>query len=514
MPDPVIFGNILGGVSYTYPPHLVPPLYAADCQNMLPILNGYAAKRKGTAKLNTTAYGSSLITTFHELIVGSTSYKFASQGTVVGLLGADLSFSDIMTNMVSPYGQWVNYGSYAIYANGVNNVKRTTGLATADLTADLSGIPGGKCLAEWGERVWVGGYTDNVATLLGSDLRAPTLFSSVDASAGFFTGTVGSTNQPITALTPFFDILLIGKLNQIYQLTGAPETDLSSFRLTPLQTKDKDSMGFTAKNAIVQVGNDLVFLDGFFIKAMSGIQEYGDVESINIIGNIKDFFQAPDGAGLDKDLLQYSDFFHYKKAEQIYCTIPTGTSTRYWFVIDYSNQDMRKNLGLPKYSFFPMGGFTPICFAGIENGSSMDIYAGCSDGYVRQMDTGYNDDGTAIDAHATWCYGDRVRYIQPVSLQLKVRKPTSTLTLQPYYAMGLQEWQEIIDSSNFTAMDTETVGDNSWVVNKGMNHKMISSFYMNTDATFALKIRHSTMNETFEIRDSALRFRLKQRYLK
>jgi hypothetical protein len=41
--------------------------------------------------------------------------------------------------------------------------------------------------------------------------------------------------------------------------------------------------GFTSKWAITQVGNDIIFLDGFDIKSLSGIQEFGDVEYNTII---------------------------------------------------------------------------------------------------------------------------------------------------------------------------------------------------------------------------------------
>jgi hypothetical protein len=509
MPNPIIFGNILAGVNYAFPPNALPPLFVADCQNMLPTLTGYATPRGGSSRLNTNAYGT-LITSFHELILSGISYKFAAQGAVVGKFnGTD--FADHITGLSSgTYGQWLNYGGYAIYANGVNKVKKTNGVTSSDLTTDLSGIAAGNCLAEWGERVW----TSVGATLYGSALRAPTDFSTATTDIGFWSGTIGSTGQPITGLTPFFDILLIGKLNQLWQLSGAPETASSTFRLIPLHTRsEKDSLGFTAKGAITQVGNDLLFLDGFTIKTLSGIQAYGDVESVSIIGNVKDFLEDASGAALDKDYLQYAQFFHYKHREQVWCSIPTGASTRYWFVIDYSNQDLRKALELPKYSFFPMTGLTPICFGGVEDGSKVNLYAGCSDGFVRRMDTGYNDDGiTAVDAHVTWVWGDKLRDVQPVDVVLAIRQTTGC-TLTPYYAFGLQEWQEVRDASNYTAMDSEQVGSASWTANQGVYHKMLSSLGDRSGPSFVFRVRHNTASQNFEIRDSALHFRLQRRFV-
>jgi len=510
MPE-VSFGNIIGGVNYTIPPSELPPYFLADAKNAVPVLNGYGSKRGGSSKMNTTAYGT-VITTFHELLVGATSNRFASQGTVIGKYNSSTgAFDSHITGLTTGlYGQWVDYATYAIYANGSNKVQRTDGTTGADLTADLSGIPGGICLAEWGERIWVGGYTGNLAKLTGSALRAPTDFSTTGA-AGYFQGNVGNQNQPITGLFPFYDMLMTGKLNQIYILTGAPETNADTFRLIPLQTKDKDSMGFTAKNAIVQVGNDVVFLDGFNIKALSGVQAYGDIESLSIIANIKDYFRDSAGAALDKDYLQNAHFFHYKHKEQIWCSIPTGANTRYWFIIDYSNRELRQALELPKYSFFPMAGLIPICFGGVENGSRVDIYAGCEDGYVRQLDTGQDDTSTAIDTHMVWSFGVPNRTIQPVSIDLSV-KYTTACALTPSYAMGLRDWQSIVTSGNYTALDAQSVVDSSWRSQGNVAHKVLSDMMYNTDRAFAFKLRHNTVTQSFEMRNSIFRYRPKYRY--
>ncbi len=512
MAKPITFGNVIAGVNYTHPPDELPPYYLADAQNIVPVLNGYGSPRPGSARMNTTPWGD-LITSFHELIVSDVSYKFAVKGTVIGKYNSTTgAFANHIEDLTDGfYGQWVNYGDYAIYANGSNKVKRTNGSTPADLTTDLSGILGGRCIAEWGERIWVGGYTNQIARLTGSALRAPTDFATTGAT-GFWQGYVGNKNQGITGVFPFFDILLIGKLNQIYMLTGAPETDTSTYRLIPLASKDMDSMGFTSKNAITMVGNDLLFLDGFNIKALTGIQAYGDLESATIVANIKDFFRDPDGAGLDADYLDKADFFHYKHKEQIHCSIPTGVNTRYWFIIDYSNREIRTALDLPRYSIYPMAGLTPICFGGVENGSKMDLYAGCQDGYVRKLDTGTDDDGTAVDSHMVWCMGSPERNIRPMDMRLSVKYETA-LTLALSYAMGAGGWEKIRDSSIYTALASENVLSTSWRRQHNIAYKLISSFMYNGGRSFAFKVRHNTAGETFEMRPSTLRFLLTQRYM-
>lgn len=515
----VIIGNVLGGVNYTTPPGELPliasgdqgvMLFMADAQNIVPTLNGYARPRGGSSKLNSSAAYGTNITTFHEFLNSSgTSIKLCSEGENIGKFNSGTSAFETHINSLTSglYGQWLNYGDYAIYANGTDNPQKTDGTTGNDLTSDESGLTGANCLAEWGERVW----TAIGAKLVGSALRAPTDFSTSTTDIGWWEGYVGSKTQNITGLTPFFDMLLIGKKNQIYMLAGAPETASSTFRLLPLQTKDRDGIGFTAKNATALVGNDLIFLDGFTIKTLSGVSQYGDVESVDVLFNIKDFFISSSGAGLDTDYLDRSHFFHYKHKQQVWCSIPTGASTRYWFVIDYSNKDFRASIGLPQYSIYPMAGLTPLCFGGVENGARVDIYAGCTDGFVRLMDTGLNDTSTAVNAYVTWCMGDPEKYIQAASANLNIWYDTAC-TITPSYALGLQDWEDVRSSGNFTNLTAEDLTGTTWHTVGGVAQKPITAFYQNTGRTFCFKLTHNTASETFEMRRSVIRYRRRYSY--
>ena len=295
----VILGNVLGGVNYTTPPTELPTangvtLYAADLQNIVPAYGGYAKKRGGSSVLNTGAAYGDYITSIHEL---NAANLFCAQGTKIGKYNSGTnSFDDHITGLtenptIGKFGQWLNYGGYAIYANGIDNIKKTDGTTASDLTTDESGLNAYYCLAEWGERIW----TCSHGTLKGSALRAPTDFSTATTDIGWWEGTVGDTNNSITAIAPFYDLLLIGKLNQIYMLTGSPETASSTFRLTPLVTKNRDSIGFTSKHAITLVGNDLLFLDGFSIKRLSAppIELAVCQESPGPLAKISSLFPAP-----------------------------------------------------------------------------------------------------------------------------------------------------------------------------------------------------------------------------
>jgi hypothetical protein len=498
-----IIGKIIGGVNYEDAPSELGFPYLVDAQNLVPSPTGDPTKRGGSSVLNSVAYGT-YITSFHEYINAGTSYKFASQGTVIGLFDGASTFDNHITGLTSgKYGQWLNYGSYAIYVNGTDNAQKTDGTTGNDLTSDLSGIPGGRCIAEWGERVWIGGYTSNIARLTGSALRAETDFSTSTTDIGFFQGYIGDKNNGITGLIPFFDMLVIGKLNQIYMLTGAPETASSTFRIQPLYSKDKDNIGFTAKNAITQVGNDIIFLDGFDIKAISNITQYGDVESTTILANVRDFFKSSSGASLDKDYLQDSHFFNYKQKEQVWCSIPTGQYTRYWFILDYSNRELKNKLGLPLYSFLPMSGLTPISFGGVIDGTYTKIYMGCDDGKVRLLDTGTNDTSTAIDAFGVWGYGDPDRFVQAMRVNLNIGY-TTACTLTPSYAYGLQDWASIRTAGNYTAMSAEDLTDSSWITKGNAAIKRFNEFYGDMGRSFCFKLRHNTASQTFDIKPSTI----------
>lgn len=518
MPE-IIFGNVLGGVNYTSPPGELPIaqagrrgalFYMSDAQNIVPTLNGYATKRGGSSKLNSAAAYGTNITSIHEFIDSSgSSIKLAAETTKIGKFNSGTnSFDDHITGLTTGlYGQWLNYGDYAIYANGTDNPQKTDGTTGDDLTADESGLTGARWLAEWGERVW----TSIGANLIGSALRAPTDFSTSTASIGWWSGYVGNKNDAITGLVPFYDMLLIGKQNQIYVLAGAPETDSSTFRLTPLQTKEKDSIGLTSGRASAIVGNDLLFLDGTTIKRLSGVTQYGDVETFDILYNIKDFFTDSSGGNIDATYLQRADFFHYKAKQQIWVTMPTGAATRYWFVIDYSNPQLRELIGLPKYSVFPMAGLTPLCFCGVTNGYKVDCYAGCTDGFVRQMDTGTNDTSTAISAYATWTVGTDDGHIQPSHVNLNMWY-NSACSVTPSYALGLQDWADVRTGGNYTALSAEDLTDSSWITTGGVAQKRIDDFYQNTGRTFTFKLAHSTASQTFEMRQSIMKYRSRFKY--
>jgi hypothetical protein len=281
-------------------------------------------------------------------------------------------------------------------------------------------------------------------------------------------------------------------------VTGDPITKASSLAVYPVYTKDADSTGFTSPFAITQVGNDVIYLDGYDIKRLSGIQEYGDVESVSVIPHFKDYLKAT----VDKDYLKYAHFFHYKKEQQIWCSIPTGATTHFVFVLDYK---FKEQTG--RYSFYPMYNLAVNCFGGVEDGSVMNLYYGDETGYVHQLDIGDNDNGSAIARYfVTVASGNKTTWDESTSVynghehrkqfqksETHIYSQESALSMTPSYALNLMNDAQIRTLGNYTDLTAETV--TGWS-GTGIKRKRLR-FWGLSGKTLALKWTHSTVAQNF-----------------
>ncbi|GAG95686.1 unnamed protein product, partial [marine sediment metagenome] len=272
--------------------------------------------------------------------------------------------------------------------------------------------------------------------------------------------TIGDSKDPIIGGIPYFDMLLVGKRNTIYKVSSTTEipTDATSLKIKPIYSKESESVGFTSPWAITQVGNDVIFLDGYDIKRLTGIQEYGDVEHASIIPHFRDFLKAT----IDKNYLKYTQFFHYKREQQIWVSIPTGVDTHFVFVLDYKFKPESE-----RFVFYPMADLPVSCFGGVEDGELTDIYYGDESGQIHKLDTGYNDNGAAIESYfVTVVSGNNAN--ENIYDKHEIRKQfnytesdikvnTDNLTMVPYYAKDLMDSESLRTSGNYTALDAEIV---------------------------------------------------------
>ena len=508
----VNYGSCVFGTDYSIPPHLLPIGYLSDARNILPTDSGLPTGRKGITKLSTTAVGSK-VTSLHEFRSGSTRNTLISYGTKIACYNSVTGvFDDEIASLTTgKMFQWVNFAGKAIGVNeGANNPQYFTDVSTH---GDLAGSwPKGLCVAEWANRVWIGGDSTNVALLTGSALNDPTSIANAGTPTGGVSQTVGDSKDPIIGLYGFFDMLLVGKKNALYKAiagSGYPPTNGQYLEIRPVYTKDADSTGFTSPWAITQVGNDVIYLDGYDIKRLSGIQEFGDITSASVIPHFKDFLKAT----VSKDYLQYTQFFHYKKLQQIWISIPTGATTHFVFVLDYRFKEVTG-----RYSFYPMYGMELTCINGIENGEVLDIYAGDESGYVHQLDIGNDDNGAVIDRYFVNTFagndedtvtGHTMRK-QFLSSETFISPEQAALSMIPSYAIDLFDDAQIRTSGNYTALDTEVVTGSTWS-GTGTKRKSIPFFGLSSKS-LSLKWSHGTVAQNFTFFPSVLKFVWKSRH--
>ena len=502
-------GHIFYGVDYSVPPYELPTTALADASNIVPTDEGLPTGRGGSVKYNNTSLADA-VTSFHEFRSGTTVNQLCSYSTKVGYYSsATGEFIDSITGLTDgAMFQWVNFAGKAIGVNGTDKPQYWTDSSTK---GDLAGSPptGATCVTEWSNRLW---FLDG-ATLTGSELNDPTDYTTTGAD-GYITQTVGDSGDSGTGLFGFFDILLVGKKNQLYKAGFTTANDASTFYIVPIYTKSSDSVGFTSKWAVTQVGNDVLFLDGFDIKRLSGIQEFGDLETASIIPHFRDYLASI----ADPDYIQYSQFFHYKKKQQIWVSIPTGEKTRYVFVLDYR---FKSKTG--RYSFYPMGNLTVNCFGGVLDGSVTNLYYGDRTGYVYQLDTGENDNGSAISRYFTFCIsGNAVTGADnnPISNAHDYRKnfvrsdtyikPTETvLAMTPSYALDIMDDAQVRTSGNYTDLTAETV--TGWT-GTGIKNKRLKFWGLN-GKTMCIKWTHSTVAQNFVFYPSNIYFDIKSQYI-
>lgn len=494
------YGSCALGVDYSVPPYKLPPNTLADSSNVVMDDSGLPVGRGGSVKLNNSSLGSA-IGSVHEFRSGaSTRATLCNYSTKIAVYNSSTSeFDDKNTGLTSgKHMQWVNFAGKAISVNEGSDAPQY--YQDTSTYGDLAGSPpNGLTIAEWANRVWFGGDSSNPALLTGSALNDPTDYSTSGAT-GYTYYTIGDSKDTITGLFGYFDLLLIGKRNNIYKMYGNPATNATTLAVEPLYSKATDNVGFTSPWAITQVGNDVLFLDGFDIKRLSGIQEYGDVAYSSIIPHFRDYLADV----ADKDYIQYTKFFHYKKQRQIWVSIPTGATGHYVFVIDY-----RFLLETNRYAIFPMGGITVHSFGGVENGEVVDIYYGDESGFVYQLDSGNNDAGDAIDRYfvQTFTGDNQINRKQFRDTEVHVLPEQSVLSMTPYYAVDLMNAAQIRTAGNYTAMDGETVS--GWN-GTGLKRKRLKFFGL-SGHSLALKWRQNTVNQNFTFYPSTLNFSWKSK---
>jgi len=348
--------------------NLLPENAARDSQNFISTTLGSLKKRKGQARLNSTAlegpiqglyayyYGEGNIN--RRLVV-------ASNGTVAYWTGS--GFSNLKTeldpNAPVLFETCVNY---MVAFNGVNPPWKWDGTTVSD----LANAPPKGCYPVLHKEKLFAVNKDDPSTLVWSESFQPEEWPAVN----YWNVKTGDGDE-ITALYKFIGELVIFKRRSIHSLRGV---SLDDFRMDEIES----SIGCVGPRAVVQHGLRLWFV------ADDGIYVFNGMRVDNITSErIPKVWQRINKEYLHKAAAGTWD-------EMVWFAVPEGDSTDNNMVIICSLQGDRE------VSFWIWRGINASCFQKFDDGNELIFYSGDSkEGYVNRQYVGEDDFGEPIEAY-------------------------------------------------------------------------------------------------------------------
>lgn len=284
---------------------------------------------------------------------------------------------------------FVTFQGLLIGCNGADAPKTWDGVtAMADLAGwppTLAGISVGNpsISAIFSNRLVFSGDSENPSMLFLSELENPNNFTPGfgATSAGAIQVSPGD-GERITALKTLFlpleneEVLVIFKERSTYILTGS---DADTFALQ----KISDEFGAVSHQAVVLVGNELLFLSREGITALSTATMQGNLTT----GFISDRIRAQMNT-LNQTRLSESLAVHLRNRQEVWWFVADGSATRNQLVLVYNygiNKCWSKRTGIEAASAAVMGG---------------NLYSGNYSGIVQQQLKGNSYGGGAIP----WVY--------------------------------------------------------------------------------------------------------------
>lgn len=280
--------------------------------------------------------------------------------------------------------------------NGTDDIHSYDG-ASVNLNSGLTDLGASVPAAKYG--VWWKNYMFicGESSLSGTDYPSRVWFSNIGDPDTWTTGTdyfdVGKDDgQEITGIGILDKFLVIFKENSIYVLTGDGPSEWKLDATTNNLVNVANSVGCASHRSIVQVGNDLWFMDQYgnirsLRKNEEGSNPLQGIVSENIQGTID---------GLNKGALSEvsATFFN----NRIYFAAPNGSS-------NYNNivmvADLSITLESPRnpHPWVTYTGWNPAVFTVYTPSNTPQLYygEGDADSLVYQAETGTNDNSAAID---------------------------------------------------------------------------------------------------------------------
>ena len=307
-----------------------------------------------------------------------------------GMSSSDLSSATVITRTNQSNCQFVNYESEGTYGtvyitDGANKIAefQITLVGGSNVfhfeTLERSTPINPKRATIFAERLIVAGQSDSESTVAYSTRLKPYDFTGASA------GTI-DTGDVIVGIKVFRNSLVVFCKNSIFELTNLDST--------PILKSVTKNIGCVDGNTIQEIGGDLVFLAPDGLRTVAGTARIGDVELSSIsrkilpvintlLDNIASFTIS---SMVIRERSQYRLFYFQSGQAASSQKGIIGT-----FKFDAN--------GVPAFEWSEtLGMEIKRCTSDLNNNNEEVQFGANESGYVYQLDTGNNFDGSNIDA--------------------------------------------------------------------------------------------------------------------
>lgn len=405
---------------------------ASDLLNIQFVESGCVAKRNGHTVLGTglsnppKGLGSYVVsnTLSYLLTIDGTALKYLNGTAWTAISGAAFT-TGLTTTFVQAKGDMYIW-------NGVDAARK---LSTLTLTAPTTTISGGFAIyyssrqiasgvATQPNRIYISNSTDMSDFTVATGGTAPQPDNSTDApGASTFAGTPGPTEaniidinkddgDKITGLAKFQENLIIFKERSVWQLNF----DSSG---VPTVQQVSGTIGAVSHKSIDGVDNDVFFLsrNGYY-KLGSQANYVNEIRTNELSARIHPVIDAITPANLPKTASLFSGYIFRSSISSGGTTTNNKTITydkRYdaWSILSGENANA--------YTEF------------IDSNNIKHLYYAADDeAQVYEIDTGYSDNGVAVNSYwvsKAYDFGDFSAYKQFIDVDLEFRQISGTVTL-------------------------------------------------------------------------------------
>lgn len=358
-----------GGKNDKIEDNLIKDNQCTDAQNCIAVTVGRLQKRKGQAKLNSTAVGTGVLG-LHGYYYGTTLanrkliavfddgvmyYWDGAAFTSTGKTGLSTSAQVLFATLVN----------YMVAMNGVDAPWKYDG-TTASALANAPAA--GKCPVLHKEKLFC---IEDIDTIRWSDSFAPETWPAVnvwDIDKG--------DGDELSALFVYGGELLACKKLSIFKLSGSTLDDFKSDRVE-------------SKHGVAGPRAGIVVEPYFYYVSEDGIFRWDGLKSTDLTSTVI----PQTWAGVNKVNLYKAAAGYNRVYNSLWFHVPEGASTTNNMVLVYD---------LSFDSWWIFRGIEASCMIDYNNGTNIKVYTGgAASGFVIEQNTGFNDLGSAISAYWT-----------------------------------------------------------------------------------------------------------------